>query len=52
MKTIKEINEQIAEKVREFKELDDKNSCMGGMTIGWVDALQWVIEDSEDVEVK
>lgn len=39
MKIVEEINEQIAEKVREFKELDDKNSCMGGMTIGWVDAL-------------
>lgn len=45
MKTEEEINEQIREKVREFKEVDDKNSCMGGMTIGWIDALQWVLEE-------
>ena len=50
MKTVEEIREQIAENVLEFEELDDKNSCAGGMTIGWIDALQWVLEDSEDVE--
>lgn len=48
MKTVEEIKEEIAKNVREFKELDDKNSCAGGMVIGWVDALQWVLEDSED----
>lgn len=50
MKTVEEINEEIAKNVREFRELDDKNSCAGGMNIGWIDALQWVIEDNEDVE--
>ena len=50
MKTVEEIKEEIAKNAREFKELDDKNSCAGGMAIGWIDALQWVLEDSEDVE--
>lgn len=50
MKTEEEIREQIAENVLEFEELDDKNSCAGGMAIGWIDALKWVLEDSEDVD--
>lgn len=47
---LEEIKEIIAKNAREFKELDDKNSCAAGIAIGWVDALQWVLEDSEDVE--
>ena len=48
MKTVKEIKEQIAEKEREFKQLDDINTFMGGIFIGWDDALKWVLEDNEN----
>lgn len=48
MKTVEEIKKEIAKNMRDFKELDDKNSCAGGMAIGWVDALRWALEDSEN----
>lgn len=48
MRTEKEIREEIKESAKEWKELDDKNSCFAGMIMGKIDALQWVLEDADN----
>ena len=48
MKTVEEINNKIEEVKKYYEGLIEKNSFIGGVFIGWSDALYWVLEDSED----
>ena len=51
MKTVEEIKKQLKEYKESFKHRDMSNPLdrlVGGFDKIWIDALEWVLEDSED----
>lgn len=47
MRSEDEIREEIQDLKDDWKTCLDKNSCYAGMIMGKVDALEWVLEDTE-----
>lgn len=48
MKTVEEIKNKIKEVKKYYKGLIEKSTFTGGLFTGWSDALNWILEDSED----